>query len=150
MKSIIYSAEAYWNDCVTFIHRMKTKITYFKDRLTTSFLAGMLFFSVFVISGYVNNTSIRQQAKTQTECLVSPNNKQNDRSISYQKAYASVYAFLFLQTSYCDFNIILFNYQHLVNVQLKEVDRRLYKIISSYILPFKILPQSSDEEIHFS
>lgn len=124
-----------------------TQFASHKDKLTKWLLTATMVFSIFTFAGYAGNSQLRQQQATQTELVISNNDKTCKRTISYKKAFELI-SFNTLNRSDKNWTSALFTFNILTKVKLDNISGQFYSHKpANHFLQVKTIPQSSDEHI---
>lgn len=85
-----------------------------------------LFFSIFTFSGYSSNSQLKQKLVTQSELLLSNNQKTGKRTISYKRAFELIRFDSRLNSQYTSWTNALMTYNLLTKIKLNTISRQFY------------------------
>jgi hypothetical protein len=107
-----------------------------------------LLFSVFTFSGYSGNSQSKLKPDTQSELLLSNNQKTGKRTISYKKAFELTRVYSNCNSHCTNWTNAQLIYNLQIKIKLNSISGQFY--LYKFTLPFqqvKTIPQSSDEDI---
>lgn len=116
-------------------------------RQTTSKWLFMLFLFVnfFTFSGAVSGLKERQRSITQTEVVLSIQHRHSNKIVSYYKTPLVKKLIANLPIPYSSGSLL--NYNNLLKVRIKILNKTYFSPIYLHHCPTKTIPQSSEEDI---
>ncbi len=127
------------------LRKMKTQLTYPKNRFSQFLLAVSLFFTVFSFLGYAGNSKSQQSQTTKTE--FSHNFKTGKKIISYKKGIAitSQYSSLNKTREYEKQALSVYNKLTKIKFDANSLHRYSFKLAARFF-QLKTIPQNSTTE----